>query len=124
MRKKGLGGSSPRVSDNVLDRALRVVVERAVILKRRVEQKVMKVAIVSLLALFKERKERPDPPPWTPLFTTRALPRTTSPTRATGDQTNDHCQVPHHGAPPSSDGQVPSWTLTPSSFLNSAARVQ
>jgi len=59
VRKKGLGGSSPRVSDKVLDRALRVVVERAVLLKRRVEQKVVKAANVSLLALHKERKERP-----------------------------------------------------------------
>ena len=59
VRKKGLGGSSPWVSDKVLDRALRVVVERAVLLKRRVEQKVVKVANVSLLALYKERKERP-----------------------------------------------------------------
>ena len=37
----------------------RVVVERAVLLKRRVEQKVVKAANVSLLALYKERKERP-----------------------------------------------------------------
>ena len=59
VRKKGLGGSSPRISDKVLDRALRVVVERAVLLKWRVEQKVVKVANVSLLALYKERKERP-----------------------------------------------------------------
>ena len=59
VRKKGLRGSSPRVSDKVLDRALRVVVERAVLLKRRVEQKVVKAANVSLLALYKERKERP-----------------------------------------------------------------
>ena len=36
VRKKCLEGSSPRVSDKVLDRALRVVVERAVLLKRRV----------------------------------------------------------------------------------------
>ena len=36
-----------------------VVVERAVLLKRRVEQKVVKVANVSLLALYKERKEQP-----------------------------------------------------------------
>ena len=56
VRKKGLGESSPRVSDKVLDRALRVVVERAVLLKRRVEQKVVKAANVSLLALYKERK--------------------------------------------------------------------
>ena len=59
VRKKGLGGSSPRVSDKVLDRALRVVVERAVLLKRRVEQKVVKAENVSLLALSKERKEQP-----------------------------------------------------------------
>ena len=59
VRKKCLGGSSPRVSDKVLDWALRVVVERAVLLKRRVEQKVVKAANVSLLALYKERKERP-----------------------------------------------------------------
>ena len=37
----------------------RGVVERAVLLKRRVEQKVVKAANVSLLALHKERKERP-----------------------------------------------------------------
>ena len=59
MRKKGLGGGCPRVSDKVLDMALRVVVERAVLLKRRVEQKVVKAANVSLLALDKQRKERP-----------------------------------------------------------------
>ena len=59
VRKKGLGESSPRVSDKVLDRALRVVVERAVLLKWRVEQQVVKAANVSLLALDKERKERP-----------------------------------------------------------------
>ena len=59
VRKKALGGSSPRVSDKVLDRALRVVVERAVLLKQRVEQKVVNAAKVSLLALYKERKERP-----------------------------------------------------------------
>ena len=35
------------------------VVERAVLLKRRVEQKVVKVANMSLLALYEERKERP-----------------------------------------------------------------
>ena len=58
VRKKGLGGSSPRVSDKVLDRALKVVVERAVLLKRRVEQKVVKAANVSLPALHTERKER------------------------------------------------------------------
>ena len=58
VRKRGLGGSSPQVSDKVLDRALRVV-ERAVLLKRRIEQKIMKAANVSLLALCKERKERP-----------------------------------------------------------------
>ena len=47
-----------------------VVVERAVLLKQRVEQKVVKAANVSLLALYEERKSDPDPPPWTPLFTT------------------------------------------------------
>ena len=36
-----------------------VVVERAVLLKRRVEQKAVKAANVSLLALYKERKARP-----------------------------------------------------------------
>ena len=36
-----------------------VVVERAILLKRRVEQKVVKAANVSRLALYKERKERP-----------------------------------------------------------------
>ena len=36
-----------------------VVVKRAVLLKRRVEQKVVKAANMSLLALYKERKERP-----------------------------------------------------------------
>ena len=86
--------------------------------------KVVEGANVSLLALYKEGKSDPDPPPWTPLFTTRAPPRTLSPTRVTGDQTSDHCQVQQHGVPPFSDGQVPNRTLTPSLSLSSAARVQ
>ena len=36
-----------------------VAVKRAVLLKRRVEQKDVKAANVSLLALYKARKERP-----------------------------------------------------------------
>ena len=40
-----------------------VVVTRAV---TRVEQKVVEVANVSLLAFHKEGKSDPDPPPWTP----------------------------------------------------------
>ena len=42
-----------------------VVVTRAV---TRVEQKVVEAASVSLLALYKEGKSGPDPPPWTTLL--------------------------------------------------------
>ena len=51
-----------------------------------------------LLALYKEGQSDPDPPRGPRLFATQIPPRASGPLRATGDWTNDRCQVTHRGA--------------------------
>ena len=76
-----------------------VVVTRAV---TRVEQKVIEAANVSLLALYKEGKSDPDPPPWTPAIhhpssTTNRVPHVRLGTKPA---TIVRCRIAEHALPP------------------------
>ena len=79
---------------------------------------VIEAANASLLGLHKEGQSDPDLLPWTPtIHDPSSTTNHESPT-CDWDQADDHWQVPQHGVPPFSDGQVPIRTLTPSTSLS------